>query len=91
MDFINVKPSGELLTPDSEKVLGRMVRNEMNTNFKYHNLRPTHCSKLAELGIPAIVVMERLGHSKIETTMKYYQHVTCGMRKNLVSALNITK
>lgn len=91
LDFINVKPNGELLTTDSAKVLGRMVRTEMNTNFKYHNLRHTHCSKLAELGIPAIVVMERLGHSKIETTMKYYTHVTNGMRENLVSALNITK
>lgn len=68
-----------------------MVRNEMNTNFKYHNLRHTHCSKLAELGILAVVVKDRLGHSKIETTMKYYQHVTGGMRESLVSALNITK
>lgn len=88
LDFINVKPNGELLTPDSEKVLGRMIRKEMNTNFKYHNLRHTHCSKLAELGIPAVVVKDRLGHSKIETTMKYYQHVTGGMRDNLIKSLN---
>lgn len=89
MDFINVKPNGELLTSDSEKVLGRHARNELNMNFKYHNLRHTHCSKLAELGIPAVVVKDRLGHSKIETTMIYYTHVTNGMRENLVSALNI--
>lgn len=88
LDFINVKPNGELLTPDSEKVLGRLARNELNMNFKYHNLRHTHCSKLAELGIPAVVVKDRLGHSKIETTMKYYTHLTEGMRKNLVNSLN---
>lgn len=88
LDFINVKPNGELLTPDSGKILGRMIRTEMNTSFKYHNLRHTHCSKLAELGIPVVVVKERLGHSNIETTMKYYQHVTNGMRTNMVSALN---
>lgn len=88
LDFINIKPNGELLTSDSEKVLGRLARNELDMNFKFHNLRHTHCSKLAELGIPAVVVKDRLGHSKIETTMKYYTHVTNGMRENLVFALN---
>ena len=91
LGFINIKPNGELLTTDSEKVLGRLARNELDLNFKYHNLRHTHCSKLAELGIPAVVVKDRLGHSKIETTMRYYTHITDGMRGNMLSALNGTK
>lgn len=86
--FINVKQNGELLTPDSEKVLGRLARNELNMNFKYHNLRHTHCSRLAELNIPLTVVKNRLGHSKEETTLRYYTHVTEGMKKKLISALN---
>ena len=88
LDFINVKSNGELLTPDSEKVLGRIARNEMACNFKYHNLRHTHASWLAEKGLPVVVVKARLGHSKIETTMRYYQHVTDGMRENLLNTLN---
>lgn len=91
LDFINVKANGELLTSDSEKVLGRLARNELDLNFKFHNLRHTHASMLAEMNIPAIVVKDRLGHSKIETTMIYYTHVTSGMREKLVSSLNIIK
>jgi integrase len=86
--FINVKPNGELLTPDSEKVLPRIARDELGCNFKFHNLRHTHASWLAEKGLPIVVIKTRLGHSKIETTQKYYQHVTDGMRKNLIDTLN---
>jgi integrase len=88
LSFINIKPDGGLLTPDSEKVLGRIARNELNCNFKFHNLRHTHASWLAEKGVPVIVVKARLGHSKIETTLKYYNHLTDGMRKNLLDTLN---
>lgn len=87
-DLINLKGSGEYLTPDSCKVLGRISRAEMDVDFKYHNLRHTHASLLAEKNIPEIVVKQRLGHSKIETTMKYYQHITDGMRSDLMGKLN---
>lgn len=88
LDFINVKPNGELLTPDSEKVLGRIARAEMVCNFKFHNLRHTHASFLAEKGLPVVVVKARLGHAKVETSLRYYQHVTDGMRENLLNTLN---
>lgn len=88
LDFINVKQNGELLTPDSEKILGRLARNELDLNFKYHNLRHTHCSRLAEMNVPMVVVKQRLGHSKEETTMRYYTHLTEGMRNDLLDKLN---
>lgn len=88
LDFINIKPDGSLLTPDSEKILGRIARDELGCNFKFHNLRHTHASFLAEKGLPVVVVKARLGHSKVETTLRYYQHVTDGMRENLLNALN---
>ncbi|MCT4606325.1 MAG: site-specific integrase [Marinisporobacter sp.] len=88
LDFINIKPNGEYLTTDSAKILGRISREELGVNFKFHNLRHTHASRLAEKNVPMMVVKERLGHSKEETTMKYYTHVTKGMRENLISTLN---
>ena len=87
-DLINLKENGEYLTTDSEKVLGRIARKEFGIQFKYHNLRHTHASWLAEHGVPAIVAKKRLGHSKEETTMRYYQHVTQGMRNDLLEKLN---
>ena len=87
-DLINLKGNGELLSPDSEKVLGRIGRNELGIQFKFHNLRHTHASWLAEHNVPAIVAKKRLGHSKEETTMRYYQHITDGMRNDLLDKLN---
>lgn len=88
LELINVKSNGELLTPDSEKFLGRISRKELSVPFKYHNLRHTHASWLAEHNVPAIVTKKRLGHSKEETTLRYYQHITQGMRDDLLSKLN---
>lgn len=88
LDFINIKDNGELLTTDSAKILGRIARKELSVNFKFHNLRHTHASILAEKNVPMMIVKKRLGHSKEETTMKYYTHITYGMRENLLNSLN---
>lgn len=88
LDLINVKDNGELLTPSSEKFLGRISRKELSVPFKYHNLRHTHASWLAEHGVPAIVTKKRLGHAKEETTLRYYTHITQGMRDDLLEKLN---
>lgn len=88
LELINIKSNGELLTPDSEKFLGRISRKELSVPFKYHNLRHTHASWLAEHNVPAIVTKKRLGHSKEETTLRYYQHITQGMRDDLLAKLN---
>lgn len=88
LELINVKSNGEMLTPDSEKFLGRISRKELPVPFKYHNLRHTHASWLAEHNVPAIVTQKRLGHSKEETTLRYYSHITQGMKENLISLLN---
>lgn len=90
LELVNLKSNGELLTPDSEKFLGRISRKELSVNFKFHNLRHTHASWLAEHNVPAIVAKKRLGHSKEETTLKYYQHITQGMRADLLEKLNGT-
>ena len=88
LEFINIKPNGELLTPDSSKILPRIAEKELGCNFRYHNLRHSHASWLAEHNVPMIVTKTRLGHSKEETTNRYYVHLTNGMRENLLSTLN---
>lgn len=47
-----------------------------------HGFRHTHCSLLFEAGVPMKDVMERLGHSDIQTTMNIYTHVTKSSRDN---------
>ena len=87
-DLINLKENGDFLTTDSAKILYRISKADCNIHFKYHNLRHTHASWLAEHGVPAIVTKKRLGHAKEETTLRYYSHITQGMRNDLLDKLN---
>ena len=75
-DFVNVKTNGEMLTTNSIKFLSRTIRDELGIQFKFHNLRQTYATILAESGISPRYVQEMLGHSKLEFTLKYYTHVT---------------
>lgn len=43
--------------------------------FKYHNLRHTFASRCALQNVPIFVLMQMLGHKKIDTTKKYYINV----------------
>lgn len=75
-DFVNVKTNGEMLTTNSIKFLSRTIRDDLGIQFKFHNLRHTYATILAESGISPRYVQEMLGHSKLEFTLKYYTHVT---------------
>lgn len=71
-DFINRKDNGELLTTNSMKSWALKFKNELGIEFKYHNLRHTHASFLAAMNCPLAKLKERMGHTKIETTNRYY-------------------
>lgn len=70
-DFICRKKDGELMTVNTVKYWARVLA-EIGIDFKYHSLRRTHATYMAAANTPAIELMNRLGHKKIETTMKYY-------------------
>jgi len=71
--FFNRKENGELLTPNSMKYWTKVIKGELEIEFKYHSLRKTHATMMASLyNTPAIELMQRMGHKKFETTMAYY-------------------
>lgn len=91
-DFINVKQNGEMLTTNSVKFMSRIVKNDLGIEFKYHNLRHTHTTMLAEAGVNPKYVQKRLGHSKLSTTLNYYTHVTDKMDEEVANIMdNILK
>lgn len=77
LPFINRKENGELLTPDSGKIVGRIARADLDFNFKWHDLRHTYATIAAnELHVNPNFLQRQLGHTKIETTLKYYTQVS---------------
>lgn len=70
--FFNRKENGELLTPNSMKYWSKVIKAELDIDFKFHSLRKTHATMMANANTPAIELMQRLGHKKFETTMAYY-------------------
>lgn len=75
-DFVNRKLfdglSGKLLTVNSIKAYSKKIKLLFGYSLKMHKLRKTHLSFLASHGYPLKSLMERAGHKKIETTMRYY-------------------
>jgi len=88
-DFINRKDNGELLTINSMKYWAKQIKAETGINFKYHSLRKTHISQLAAMNTPAVEVMQRVGHKKYETTMKYYINTNAQTKKILYNNLEM--
>lgn len=71
----------------------RMLKNvakdcNINKNLSSHIFRHTNISLMAELGVDLKTVMARVGHSKPETTLKIYTHVTDKMNSNMIEKLD---
>ena len=62
--------------------------NLKNVKLSTHMFRHTHVALLVEAGVPIKVISERLGHSKIDTTLDIYSHVTENMKLDLRTKLN---
>lgn len=54
----------------------------------FHVLRHTHATVLLIAGVHPKIVQERLGHSKISTTIDTYSHLVPGMQKAAVDVFN---
>ena len=43
--------------------------------IRVHDLRHSHCALLIEMGQPILLISERLGHEKVDTTWNTYAHL----------------
>lgn len=86
-NFVCTKENGEQITTDSIKYLSRVINYELGINFNFHSLRHTHATMLLESGANIKDIQERLGHSKLATTMDTYSHVTNKMKNDTVNIL----
>jgi len=73
IDFVCRQENGKFYTSKSMKNAMKIIHYDLGIKeFHFHSLRHTHATILAtHISNPAII-QKRLGHSDIETTMKYY-------------------
>lgn len=86
-NYVCTKENGQLVTTNTFKYLSRIVNYELKINFTFHSLRHTHATMLLENGANIKDIQQRLGHSKLSTTMDTYSHVTKAMQNNTVDIL----
>ena len=70
-ELVNCMPDGKLQTVNSMKKPARELKR-LGVHFKYHNLRHTYASILADYNIPQHILCKQMGHGNINVTAKYY-------------------
>jgi len=56
--------------------------------IRLHDLRHSHASLLIELGFSPLLIAERLGHEKVETTLNTYSHLYPNKQYEVAAALD---
>lgn len=59
--------------------------------IRVHDLRHSHASLLIEMGFNILMVSQRLGHEKVETTWRTYAHLYPDKEKMLATQLDTVK
>lgn len=65
----------------------RSCRTSGVKRIKIHDLRHSHASLLIEMNVTPLLISERLGHEKVETTLNIYSHLYPNKQKQLSTKL----
>ena len=87
-EMVNCKPRGQLLHIGSLKYAARDLKKNYGIHFKYHVLRHTYGTMMAELNTPQHLLCNQMGHAHIHVTQAYYLAVTKGGIDVLQNNLN---
>lgn len=83
-DYICTHPDGRMISLDyCTKAFIRLARS-CRFDISFHDLRHTHATLMMQMGVPAKVVAERLGHTDIKITIDTYSHVSAGVQRDAV-------
>lgn len=75
--FVNVRQSGEYITPRTFQHTSRVIHDKLDfPEFDFHSLRHTHATMLYENGASLKYIQARLGHRNIDITLDVYTHNT---------------
>ena len=75
-ELVNCLADGTIQTVNSMKYPTREIKNNLGIEFKYHYLRHTYGTRMAEMNTPAHLLCNQMGHGNINVTQLYYLAVT---------------
>lgn len=88
--LVCARPDGAPINPNIlTSGFASFVRRLDIPKVTFHGLRHTHATQLLKEGVHPKVAQERLGHSKIATTLDLYSHVMPGMQED--AAIRVDK
>ena len=71
-ELVNCLPNGTIQTVNSFKYPTREIKSKLGIQFKYHYLRHTYGTLLAEMNTPQHLLCNQMGHGNINVTQLYY-------------------
>lgn len=75
-DLVNCLFDGTIQTVNSFKYPSREIKSKFGINFKYHILRHTYGTLMAEMNTPQHLLCNQMGHANIHVTQRYYLAMT---------------
>ncbi len=72
LDLVNSLPNGKIQTVNSMKYHSRTIQEQLKIPFKFHYLRHTYGTMMADLNTPTHLLCDQMGHGNIHVTQKYY-------------------
>ena len=88
LELENSLPNGKIQTVNSMKYHSRTIKSELGIDFKYHHLRHTYGTRLAEMNTPTHILCNQMGHASGKVTERYYLAVSKPGIDVLTSNLN---
>lgn len=71
-ELVNCLPNGTIQTVNSFKYPSREIKSKLGIQFKYHYLRHTFGTRIAEMNTPQHLLCSIMGHGNIHVTQQYY-------------------
>ena len=88
LELVNSLSNGKIQTVNSMKYHSRTIKTELGIDFKFHHLRHTYGTRLAELNTPTHILCNQMGHASGKVTERYYLAVSKSGIDILVRNLN---
>lgn len=89
VQMVMSRENGQFIHPRILQHVGRIIYGTykagmpvISADWDFHSLRHTHATALLEASVPLAVIQKRLGHTNLEMTERYTNHITETMEED---------